>query len=427
MKQLSLLLALLALSGGSCFGQSSPNDELRAVIVLVRHGVRTPIESETRSSAYNAQPWPAWPSPPGVLTDHGASALKLLADYYRSRYPSLLEPIACDHPGIYAEANTTQRTIASAKVLVAELAPGCTIEVHTAPAGQRNLLFSPAETNATDKQKLTDATNGRMANQPDWFANAFTFPLEKMHDILTNCTGKDCDKTKPDFRTTRVQNGITSPRNDREENPATLGADFAENFLLEYTQGLPMEEVGWGRLSRRGLDQLMEMNTRYHDFMLRTPFSTQVVASNLASRIRSTILATTSGQPVRGELGTPQDRFILLDAHDGNLSWLGGLLRLDWILADQTFNATPPGGGFVFEVHRNRMSGAATVQVLFISQTLDQMRYLRPLIGAEKPSVAPIFVPGCSGPGPEYACTVEDFDKVVSSAIDPRFVDAQAR
>ncbi|WP_433966330.1 GlsB/YeaQ/YmgE family stress response membrane protein [Tunturiibacter gelidiferens] len=44
----------------------------------MRHGVRAPIESETRSGAYNAQPWPAWPTEPGVLTPHGAQALRLL-------------------------------------------------------------------------------------------------------------------------------------------------------------------------------------------------------------------------------------------------------------------------------------------------------------------------------------------------------------
>jgi 4-phytase/acid phosphatase len=410
-------------------GQSSnPNDEIRSVILLVRHGVRAPIESETRSGAYNAQPWPAWPSAPGVLTEHGATALKLLADYYRARYPTLLGNVSCSHPGIYAEANTTQRTIASAKVLVAELAPSCSLQVHTSPMGQRNPLFSPADSPAVDHQELTDATNGRMANQPDWFTNAFAIPLEKMHHVLMDCDGKDCDKTKPDFRTIRVQNGTASPRNNREENPVTLGADFAENFLLEYTQGLPMEQVGWGRVSRSDLNQLMEMNTRYHDFMLRTPYSTQVVASDLAARIRNTILASVSGRAIPGELGTPQDHVILLDAHDGNLSWLGGLLRLDWILSDQTFNATPPGGGFAFEVHHDKSTGANTVQVFFISQTLDQMRSLLPLAGSEQPSVAPIFVPGCNAtalsvPGSGYACTVEDFDKVVTNAIDPRFVE----
>lgn len=108
-----------------------------------------------------------------------------------------------------------------------------------------------------------------------------------------------------------------------------------------------MEQVGWGRITRADLDQLIEMNTRYHDFMLRTPYSTQVVASNLANHIRATVDASASGKLTPGELGTPTDHFILLDAHDGNLSWLGGLLRLDWLLQDQIFNATPPGSGLV--------------------------------------------------------------------------------
>ena len=94
-------------------GQSQPesDDELRAVIVLTRHGVRTPIESETRGGAYNAQPWPSWPAPPGVLTPHGTDALRLMGEYYRSWYPSLLQHVSCASPGIYVEANTTQKTI----------------------------------------------------------------------------------------------------------------------------------------------------------------------------------------------------------------------------------------------------------------------------------------------------------------------------
>jgi len=105
-------------------GQSTTSDQrdLRAVIVLMRHGVRTPIESETRFGAYNAQPWPAWPTEPGVLTPHGGQALRLLANFYRSRYPTLLQENSCEHPGIYIEANTTSRTIASANALLPGLA-----------------------------------------------------------------------------------------------------------------------------------------------------------------------------------------------------------------------------------------------------------------------------------------------------------------
>lgn len=168
----------------------------------------------------------------------------------------------------------------------------------------------------------------------------------------------------------------------------------------------------------------MQMNTQYHDFMLRTPYAAQVTASDLAIHLRDTILAAASGKPAKYQLGSMEDHFILLDGHDANLIWLGGLLRLDWVLSDQTFNATPPGSALVFEVRRDRTTGTAKVQVLFLSQTLDQIRELRPLTPAEPPSIAPVFVPGCSGPGPTYACPVQEFAGIVDSMIDTRFVSA---
>ena len=88
----------------------------------------------------------------------------------------------------------------------------------------------------------------------------------------------------------------------------------------------------------------------------------------------------------------------------------------------ETFNATPPGSALVFEVRRSRINNGSVVQVFFMSQTLEQIRDLHPLTGAEHPSVAPVFVPGCSGPAPAYACSVEQFGRVVDSAIDTRFV-----
>jgi 4-phytase / acid phosphatase len=417
-------LLLTALCGRMATGQTSPpkdESDLRAVIVIMRHGVRAPIESETRSGLYNAQPWPAWPTEPGVLTPHGVQALRLLADFYRMRYPTLLQSNSCEHPGIYVEANTTQRTIASAQALIPGLSPQCTVQPHFF-TDRPNPLFSPSSSSAVDRQRVTDATLGRMANQPDWFTGAFTRPLEKMHSVLTDCVGSGCGRSTPDFRTIRVQNGVAAPRDARIETPVTLGADFAENFLLEYTEGMPMSQVGWGRVSRADLDDLMQMNTKYHDFMLRTPYEAQVAASNLAAHLRDTILSAASGNTTPYQLGTTADRFILLDGHDSNLSWLGGLLHLEWLLPDQTFNATPPGSALVFEVHRTRTSSSATVQVLFISQTLDQIRDLRPLTAAERPSIAPIFVPGCSGVAPAYECSVDEFTGVVNSAIDNRFV-----
>lgn len=42
----------------------------------------------------------------------------------------------------------------------------------------------------------------------------------------------------------------------------------------------------------------MQMNTQYHDFMLRTPSEAQVAASDLAAHIRDAILSTASSKPI---------------------------------------------------------------------------------------------------------------------------------
>jgi len=85
-----LLFAACACASEHAFAQAdaSTDDELRSVIILVRHGVRAPIESEIRASSYNAQPWPV---AEGVLTSHGTKALNLLGEWYRTRYASFAE------------------------------------------------------------------------------------------------------------------------------------------------------------------------------------------------------------------------------------------------------------------------------------------------------------------------------------------------
>lgn len=421
---LCFLLVCSLLSPRIARGQqtsATDTNELRAVIVLQRHGVRAPIASETRANIYNAQPWPSWHVAPGLLTPHGVEALHLLGSYYRMRYSSLLGDTSCNHPSIYVETDIVPRTIASAKAMLSTLAPGRSITVHH-PSHQLNPLFNPATGSGVSELELAAAQMGQIGDRPDWFANAFARPLAELHRVLLNCNGKSCKSGKPDFRTALAKNGITTGQGALAEGPVKAGADFSENFLLEYVEGLPMAQVGWGRVSRAKLDDLMEMNTRYHDFVLRTPYVAKVNASDLAAHISDTLVSIADGRPTPGRLGDTQDNFILLDGYDSNLSTLGGLLRLHWLLPGQTFDATPPGSALVFELYRNRATGANTVRVLFISQTLDQMRFLSPLSAAHPPSAVPIFVPGCSQAASGYPCSVQGFAKVVVAAIDPRFV-----
>lgn len=429
--RLHLLLCLLgavSLLPSAAFGQT---DELRMVIVVSRHGVRAPIGSETRSSQYNTQPWPTWPVAPGVLTPNGATLMSNMGSFYRQRYADLFRSQQNCSTSIFAAANRTERTVSSAQAVLKGLAPQCPIKVHVHDAGSLDPLFEAAAfSRVANHEELAAAIRGRLGGDPQWWPSAYQRPLEDLQQILLNCdTSSPCSKSstkKKLLDDVSVVKAADISDMVVIDGPVSKGADFAENFLLQYTEGLPMAQVGWGRVSRSELNALMTMNTSYHDYVLRTPYFTQIGASDLASHIGATLKQAADGKPVRGAIDSPQTRFLLLLGHDSNLTWLGGLLHLNWLLPNQPLNATPPGSALVFELHRNAATNRFYLQVYMMSQTLDQMRSKTPLTTSHGPSIATIFVPGCSTDATNR-CPLDQFQKLVQFTVNKSFVEPASR
>lgn len=421
---LACLLGVASFMPKAAFGQ---NDELRMVIIVSRHGVRAPIESETRSSRYNTQPWPVWPVAPGVLTPNGATLMSNMGGFYRERYANLFQGQQNCSASILAVANRTERTISSAQALLKGLAPECSVKVHVHDTEGLDPIFEAgAFAKVANHEELAAAIRGRLGGDPQWWPSAYQRPLEDLQQILLNCK-KDApcaasSTAKKLLDDTSIVKAANISDMVQIDGPVSKGADFAENFLLQYTEGLPMTQVGWGRVSRSELNELMVMNTGYHDYVLRTPYFAQIGASDMAARIGATLQQAAEGKNVSGAIGSPGTRFLLLLGHDSNLTWLGGLLHLKWLLPNQPLNATPPGSALVFELHRNPETNRFYLQVYFMSQTLDQMRDTIPLTIKHSPSIATIFVPNCSTDA-SNRCPLDRFQSLIQAAIDRSFVE----
>ncbi|HUO12085.1 MAG TPA: histidine-type phosphatase, partial [Caulobacteraceae bacterium] len=73
---------------------------LERVVVVMRHGVRPPTQSNADLAKYAAEPWPDWPVEPGDLTPHGGETVRLMGDTLREAYRAAhLLPSGCAGAG----------------------------------------------------------------------------------------------------------------------------------------------------------------------------------------------------------------------------------------------------------------------------------------------------------------------------------------
>ncbi len=397
---------------------SDPRDaDLQLVVMLSRHGVRSPIGLPDRYGKYSAAPWPAWDVPPSYLTAHGYQLMKLFGVWDRTRFASegLFAATGCaDATRITIVADTDQRTRETGNALAEGMFPGCSIEVHALPDGAKDPLFSGLKSGAAhpDGALTTAAVLGRVGGSYNNLATAYSAQLGVLDNILAGCGHAPANAKRTSL--------FAIP--DAHERVASA-ATIAENLLLEYTTGMSQADTGWGCLDGATLRTVMQVNNANWDYGTRTPAVARPRASLLLDRILKTIEQGATGAAVPGAIGKPGDRLVLLVGHDTNIATVAGALGIDWV-EDGRVDDTPPGGALLFELWRPRDGSKPFVRLEYTAQTLEQMRNAEPLTAANPPAQAPIFVPGCSRA--DFACAWDGFSAAMHAAIDPAYASDPA-
>jgi hypothetical protein len=75
------LIAVAAVSAQSSTFIGHGRDQLRFVLVLSRHGIRSSLVDASALNVYASDPWPAWEVPRGFLTPHGALAIRQMGAF----------------------------------------------------------------------------------------------------------------------------------------------------------------------------------------------------------------------------------------------------------------------------------------------------------------------------------------------------------
>jgi len=419
----------LALRASHKPAAASSKPRLTFVLILARHGVRAPSSPPGALYRYSVRAWPSWHVAPDYLTPHGYKLLRQFGKWDRAwiARQHLLTPSGCEAPAIYIYTDSDERTIQSGHALAEGLSPECALTIHSRPEGHRDPLFhfSPVSLDAATRAAMLTSVRQRMGGSPNAFTAAHQSELNLLQSILNGCKpDAPCTTTRgrPQLRLDEIRNSVNiNPQGEVSlHGPVFKGASLAEDILLEYTQGMPSNNVAWGLLDSSQLREIIALHTAEFAVKHRTPALARVEMSDLLGHILDTLQQAVQSRPVSSAWGAPSQKLVILDGHDTDIAAIAGLLHLHWTL-DGRHDDTPPGSQLQFLVYRDP-GGAAEIRMRIVMQTLRQMRDAATLTSLHPPASATLNLAGCTMKKCSGIEPWKSFDKAARSAIDTRFV-----
>ncbi len=380
----ALALACFALAAAlPAQAQQAKDWTLERVVVVMRHGVRPPTKAEPLPAGEAAQPWPTWDVDWGYLTTHGAQAVAKVGDFDRTTYAAFLGTACPTAHDVRLVADSDERTIKTAETYAAAMFAGCTVPVDHLPQGQKDPRF--AEDGGIDPATaLASAQSALPAGGLPALDAQQADGLKALTRIL-GCTQPACDLSQ------QPATIDTSKGKIKLGGGLNTASTMAEILALEYAEGKPMSEVGWGRTNRAEIAELLRFHPLEYTLVSRPKAVADVGAKALLSEVK------------RGLFATDTARYTVLVGHDGNIAYIGGALGLHWQGGDFPQDDPPPAGALIFELWRDK-AGNKHVIVRFRSQTLDEMRTLAPLT---KTAAKALPLPQCAN---AQTCDAQTFE-----------------
>jgi 4-phytase/acid phosphatase len=349
--------------------------------------------------------------------------MTLFGGYYRAWFSErkLLSDSGCADAGhVYIWADTDERTRETGAGLADGMMPGCHLEVHALPGSAQDELFHTIRgSGGTQSQTAFAALAGRIGNHPAALTDAYLAPLDEMQRALLDCDKEATCSASGKKSVFAVEASVAPGSGDHLaelKGPLTTAATFAEDLQLEYLEGMPDAEVGWGRVDGAQIQSLMALHSAASDLVQRTPYIAHIQASHLLDAIVRTLQQAELGKSVNGAIGPSGERAVFLVGHDTNISNVAALLDAHWLIDGYQRDDAAPGGALVFELWR-RPGKPDAVKVSYRVQTPDQMRQMLPLSLAMPPASADIFLSGCSLPESGAPCNWVDFQTTAQAAL----------
>ena len=415
----STLMAGLAPAGAQV-PAIPPGWQTERVIMISRHSVQAPSQSPEELARFASSPWPSWPVAPGDLTPRGADLGHQLGQYYRILYGGrgLIEEAICPQPGtVVLWVDFDKRTEYAALSTLGGLYMRCMTPIlkHQADLSKPDPLFHPQPSSSCPM----DAASNRAAILAR-IGGDFSSVLREYAPQLSLLQSPLCPPGSGGTCGLQAEAPAIVPDpagGVAMKGPVAIGAMASENFFMESAQGMPADQVAWGRLSNDKLMDTLKVRRLQLDLMEKTRPIAQQKGSNMLAQV---VTALRDGHNFPGAPNMAQSvRFGALIGPDTNIINVAGLLNLGWSIKGYQDNETPPGSALAFELLKEVGTGRRYVRMAFYAQTPEQLRNMTQLTIDNPPGMAAVDLPACAAYARENACPLERFIEIATAAIDP--------
>jgi 4-phytase / acid phosphatase len=425
--------------------EAAPPGKLVKVVMLSRDGVRAPIPSQSELATWTELRWPFWycsgksdfttPCDSGELTPRGLTLAEQMGTYYRTYLSEFLPPGQCPEVHeVFFWADTMQRTEETGLALLRGFRPPpCdgSKYFHKAKTSP-DRIFHPVTADGKCKldpvraeREIMTRAGGSLSNVVQALELEFKpaqhtlqcCPSDRQSGLCQTTWTRTCGRSPPPPNTCTLTHSLVSCLVRHPDPPQTptqvnlggalrVASTFAEILLLEYANGFPLFEVGWGRITREQMTSVFRLHTKAFDLEQRTPYIASLQGSMLMQKMLLALNDETDGQPGSAPPGA---KLVAYVGHDTNIANVAGMLSLSWLQPGYQSNQTPPAGALIFEV-RQTDDGARNVHAYYAAQSLDDMHKVTGTTAIRTPVPISVCPNGSS-------CSPREFAKRVK--LDP--------
>lgn len=315
-------------------------EELLNVVVVSRHGVRSPTQSAEKLQGWSDKKWPAWPVAAGLLTQRGFYLVKETWALNRARAPFTYG--VCPKPeDVQIIADVDERTRKTAQALNEGLYPNCGYQVKVTSASH-SAIFSPLKAKVCRidyPKELEEKLTQKVVGINDRFAS-------EMAEI-SKLTGHEFNGPMR-AKASKYKVGFKGAPYDC--------SSITEIFALEWGQK-PEQKAAWGQLDWNGILRLMPIRVAVFSAINRD----MEVARYKGSALANKIIESLDHGP----------KYTYLIGHDTNLANLGEIFDLNWRLPDRAQNENTPGGYLTFE--KWAVNGQPEIRVFYSALSPEQI------------------------------------------------------